>query len=132
MLSQKRYEAFYEFIQNILTSHFPSLNKVIVAELIELCKARNYIVHCLRGVADTCISVSLSDDTIDQLVRINYFNVKKEQIPSDNVMLQIDESIAKSIYNSLQSSAPQIQTISLLAQKFPIYLKPSFITVSVE
>jgi hypothetical protein len=125
MLSQKRYDAFYDYMQNILISQFHSLNNIVVAELIKLCKARNYIVNCLRGVTDTSISILLSDETIEQLIMINYLNVAKEQTPSKTILLQIDEFIAKSIYDSLHTSTPQIQTISLLSQKFPIYLKPA-------
>jgi hypothetical protein len=125
MLSQKRYEAFYEFVQKILKSYFPSLNHFIVAELIQLCKARNYIVHCLRGMVDSCVSVSLSDETIEQLIMIDYLSVYKEQALSGSIFLQIDEAVAKNIHNSLQTSTQQIQTISLLCQMFSIYLKPA-------
>jgi hypothetical protein len=89
MLSRERYESFYELVQKILAAHFPSLDQSVVAELIELCKARNYVVHCLHRDG-----------------------------------AEIDEPIAKSIYDSLQASPPKVQTVSLITQRFPIYLEP--------
>jgi radical SAM superfamily enzyme YgiQ (UPF0313 family) len=125
MLSPDRYDAFYELLHNVLRSHFPSLNKLIIAELIKLCKVRNYIVNCLYGVPDTCVSIALSDETIKQLIRMNYLIAVKGQISFNTVDLKINESISKAIYDSLCNSIPQVQTISLLSQKFPIYLKPT-------
>ena len=125
ILSQENYEAFYEFIHKILTRYFPSINSTIVYELSKLCKARNYIVQCLRGSSDTHVSITLSDETIEQLVKTNYIYISKVQKSSNAILLTIDESIAESIYDSLQTLKPKIQVISLLCQKFPIYLKPT-------
>ena len=124
MLSPKSYESFYGFIYNILDQHFPAINSAVVSELLQLCKARNYIVRSLRCLVGTDISLTLSDETIEQLVKINYINISKEKKISKNVVFVIDESIARLIDDSLQMENLRIQTISLLTQKFSIYLKP--------
>jgi radical SAM superfamily enzyme YgiQ (UPF0313 family) len=125
LLSRERYEAFYWLVQNTILGktllNFPHLLGRVVIELGELCRQRNYVVNCLRGSIDTYTTVSLSGETMKQLVEIGYL---KEPIAptSSSISLQIDESIAKSIRDSLQT--PRIQGISLLTQKFSIYLKP--------
>lgn len=123
-LTRKNYEAFYNFMYKIIIKYFPSANNIIVRELLKLCKARNYIVQCLWSSSDTRLSITLSNETIEQLIKINY--ISKEQ--NNTIFLKIDESMAKSICNSLQTEKVKIQTISLLYQKFSIYLKPSTLT----
>lgn len=123
ILSQKNYEAFYDFMYKIIIQYFPSIDDIVIYELLKLCKARNYIVQCIKGSANTHLSITLSNETIKQLIKINY--IPKEQKSSNTVFLTIDESIAKSIYDSLQTGKTKIQTISLIGQKFPIYLSPA-------
>ncbi len=125
-LARKNYEAFYDFMYKMIIKHFPSANKIIVHELLKLCKARNYIIQCLQGLSDTHLSVTLSNETIEQLKKINYIPRARER--NNTIFLKIDESIAKSIYDSLQTEKVKIQIISLLYQKFSIYLKPSTLT----
>lgn len=127
ILSQKHYNAFYDLMQNVLFSHFPSVNMLIVSELLKLCKTRNYVINCLKGETETFISVPLSDETIEQLVKISYLKVSEEINFPKTILLTIDKLLAKSIYDLLKDSNRQIQAISLLNQKFygKSYLTPT-------
>ncbi|MFC1511334.1 B12-binding domain-containing radical SAM protein [Candidatus Margulisiibacteriota bacterium] len=125
ILSPDKYNAFHEFVSKILNQHFPSVNSTIVNELSLFCRARNYIAQCMRGSADTRTLITLSDETIEQLIATNYICIPEKRKPGNVLLLTIDGSIAKSIYNSVQIAKPKVQTISLLCQRFPIYSKPA-------
>ena len=122
MMRPARYDAFYEFIHKILSEHFPLVDNVVASEILKLCRERNYILRCMRGYPETSASITLSDKAIEQLIKINY--IPKGHKPPDKVFLSIDELVAKSIRDSLQAQGPKIQTVSLLTQKFSIYLTP--------
>lgn len=122
LLSRKHYEAFYGFMLKMIIQNAPTIDNNVVRELLKLCQTRNYIAQCLRGLYDIQHTISLSDETIGHLKEVSYLS-KKEL--SNNIFLTIDKQIAGSIRSSLQTLGTNIQTISLLCQTYPIYLKPA-------
>jgi len=124
MLSMERYESFYQLIRVVLSRYFPALPAAILEELLHLCKTRNYIVRCLSGKTETHVSLSLSDETIEQLQNMHYLGSRTGEKAPSRIQLEINESMAQSIRDSLQRTTPHVQALSLLFQKFPIYLKP--------
>lgn len=127
ILSKERREAFYRAMERTLSRYAPVVDSDIVRELLGLCQARNYVVQCLRGVADTQRPVPLSGKTIQQLTSIKYIDSPKAQEVPNTVMLTMDEPRAESIRNALQASEVKIQTISLLCQQFQfrVFLEPA-------
>lgn len=126
MLSEDKYDAFHACVTKIILQNFPTAKSTVVNDLSRLCKERNYLVRCLRGLPGIQVPITLSSETIDQLISTGYIGAEKLSGSGNNtIMLSIDESISKYILDLLNKSKPMIQTYSLLCQMFPIYLSPA-------
>lgn len=117
MLSKQRYDAFYDLVQNVIVSHYDFVDSLIVSELLKVCKARNYVMNCMNGLPDSRVSIPLADNVIDQLI--------DGPRTSRSISFEIDDELAKSIFDSVNVPNLQIQAISLILQKYPIYLRPN-------
>lgn len=121
-LSKEHRDAFYDFMLRVIGQNASAVKIDIVRELLDLCRARNFIVRCLRGIYDTKYAISLSDDTVRYLKDAGYL-AKGET--SNDIVFAIDERVAGDICSSLQNSRKNIQAVSLLYQHFPVYFKPA-------
>ena len=131
LLDQKQYEAYYEVFKKILSKYFNKGDMIVVSEILNLCRERNYFIRYKNGDKNRSIKLKLSPKTINELSRIGFIKTLSDKEKSNLVNMSIDPVVAKQMENFVDNH-PKIKLLDL-TQFLMLYsgkflMKPDYVS----
>jgi radical SAM superfamily enzyme YgiQ (UPF0313 family) len=115
-LNKDQYEAYYKVFEKVLENFFSKEDMEIVSEILLMCKERNYLMRCLKGVRSRSLQLKFLPKTIKAL-KDSDFLTEKQGFKNKNLLdLEMDPVVAD-YCEKLVDDNPKMPLI-LLSQTF--------------
>ena len=94
-LDQKQYDAYYIVFNKVLSMFFDKKEMIVVAEILKLCRERNYFMRYKNGDNNRSLSLNLLPETIDALTETGFIKSNGKGKKSNVINMSVDPVVAK-------------------------------------
>ena len=111
-LDRKQYEAYYKVFENVLKKFFSSKDMIVVSQILQLCRERNYFMRYLNGDKKRTLLLKFLPSTIESLIESGFVTQGQIDEKSSALKLSIDPVVAN-ICEKFIDSHPSMTLLDL-------------------
>ena len=94
-LDQKQYDAYYIVFNKVLSKFFSKKEMIVVAEILKLCRERNYFMRYKNGDNNRSLSLKLLPETMNALAETGFIKLNNIEKKSNLINMSVDPVVAK-------------------------------------
>ncbi len=95
LMDQKQYDAYYVVFNKVLSKFFSEKDMVVVSEILNLCRERNYFIRYKNGDNNRSLSLKLLPETIDALIETGFVTSNSKDKKSNSIQMSVDPVVAQ-------------------------------------